>query len=156
MTLKSNGRNDYRTASAVADRPVDSADLGVSSQVSGILEDVEHLLKQHLELLHEEIRADFRRTREAILAIGLGGALALAGGVLLIPALIGFLSWAVPAVPWWGWSGILAGTLFLAAFALYFAGKRKLKSFNPLPDQSLQAAKENLEWIGTQVTSTPK
>jgi len=156
MSLKTNGRGASSTAYADADRPAVSADLGVSSQVSGILDDVEHLLKQHLELLHEEIREDFRRTKEAILAIGLAGALALVGGILLVPTAIGLLSWAVPAVPWWGWSGILACALFLAAGALYFTGKRKLESFNPLPEQSLQAAKENLEWIGNQVTSTPK
>jgi len=156
MTLKSNGTSDSSAATAVAGRPVDTADLGVQSQVGGILTDIERLLTQHLELLHEEVRSDFRRTKDAVLAIGLAGALAIAGGILLIPTLIGLLSWAVPAIPWWGWSGIMAGTLFLAAFALYFAGKKKLDSFNPLPDQTYQAAKESLEWMGNQVTSTPK
>jgi hypothetical protein len=67
--------------------------------------------------------------------------------------LIGLLSWMVPTIPWWGWCGILSAAFVVAGVALYFVGKWKLESFNPLPHQAVEAAKENLEWIGKQVTS---
>lgn len=153
MSSPTKNRDDFVPTPASGPRPAD-ADQGLNSLVSGILADMQRLLGQHLELLHQEIREDFRKTKEAVLAIGLAGSLAAAGAILLIPMLIGLLSWAVPAVPWWGWCGILAAVFFVVAVALYYGGKKKLESFNPLPDQSVGAVKENLEWIGNQVTST--
>ena len=129
------------------------ADQALGSLVGGIFADMQRLLGQHLELFRQEVRDDLRKTKEAVLSIGLGGALAGVAALLVLPALIGFLSWAVPAVPWWGWCGILAGVLAVAAFALIQAGKKQMTSFNPLPDQSAQAVQENLRWISDRVTS---
>jgi hypothetical protein len=82
-------------------------------------------------------------------AAGLG----VLGLILLLVMLIGLLAWAVPSVPWWGWSGILGGTLCLSAGVLYHLGKQQFASINPLQDQSAQAAKESVEWISHQVTT---
>jgi MFS family permease len=113
---------------------------------------MQRLLGQHLDLLHQEIRDDLRKTKEAVLSIGIAGVLAIIAALILIPALVGFLSSAVPAVPWWGWCGILGGVFAVIAGVLYSAGKRKLASFNPLPEQSVKAVKENLQWISDRVT----
>ena len=134
----------------------DTAGNEVSSLLRGILADMQRLLMQHLDLLHQEIREDFRKTKEAFLTIGIAGILGLIGGILLIPTLIGLLSWAFPEFPWWGWCGILAGILMILAPVLYFIGKKRLESFNPMPEKSAESVKENLKWIGNQVTTLPK
>lgn len=134
-------------------RPCPAPEPGIGSLVTGIVGDMQHLLAQHLDLFRQELRDDFRRTKEAVFSLGLGGVLAGLAAALLTPTLVGLLSWAVPAIPWWGWCGILTGVLAVAAGILIYLGKKQLDSFNPLPDQSAQAVKEDVQWISDQVTS---
>lgn len=145
--------NDRGNLAPGPDRANTPADQALGSLVGGIFTDMQRLLGQHLDLFRQEIRDDVRKTKEAFFSIGLGGVLAVVAALLVLPALIGLLSWAVPAVAWWGWCGILAGVLAVAAFALIQAGKKQMASFNPLPDQSAQAVQENLQWISDRVTS---
>jgi hypothetical protein len=44
----------------------------------------------------------------------------------------------------------VAVVLLGAGGALAFAGKKKFDSFNPLPDESAQVLKENIEWIANK------
>jgi len=131
----------------------------VAGLVSGIVTDVQDLIKQQLQLTRKEIEADFRKTREAasLLATGLGfcffGGFALC---LMTAHLIHFL--AIPAtqvrdaaaIPLWACHGIVAAVLLVVGGCLAFVGKKKFDSFNPLPDESAQVLKENIEWIANK------
>lgn len=131
----------------------------VAALVSGIVTDVQDLIKQQLHLTRKEIEADFRKTREAasLLVIGLG--VAFFGGFalcLMLAHLIHFL--AIPAgvvkdaatIPLWGCYGIVAAVFLVVGGGMAFAGKKKFDSFNPLPDESAQVLKENIEWIANK------
>jgi len=133
----------------------------MASLVGGIVGDVQDLIKQQLALTRKEIEADLRKTREAatLLAVGIG--LALFGCFafcLMLAHLIHQLTiradlqhWQDPAaIPLWGCYGIVAAVLLLGGGALAFAGKKKFDSFNPLPDESAQVLKENIEWIANK------
>jgi len=133
----------------------------VAGLVSGIVTDVQDLIKQQLHLTRKEIEADFRKTREAasLLVIGLGivffGTFALC---LMLAHLIHHLT--IPAaerlaydpatIPLWGCYGIVAAVFLVVGGGMAFAGKKKFDSFNPLPDESAQVLKENIEWIANK------
>jgi len=130
----------------------------VATLVSGIVTDVQDLIKQQLQLTRKEIEADFRKTREAasLLVAGLGvlffGGFALC---LMLAHLIHFLTTPVavrdPAsIPLWGCYGIVAVLFLVVGGGMAFAGKKKFDSFNPLPDESAQVLKENIEWIANK------
>jgi len=131
----------------------------VASLVSGIVTDVQDLIKQQLQLTRKEIEADFRKTREAasLLAIGLG--VMFFGGFafcLMLAHLIHYL--AIPSgvvrdvatIPLWASHGIVAAVFLVVGGGLAFAGKKKFDSFNPLPDESAQVLQENMEWIANK------
>lgn len=155
MSIEPNNAPEPRTPAAVA-APPSTGEPSLAALVGGIVGDVQNLVKHHLDLFHHEIQEDFRKTKEAALSVALAASLAALGGILLVVMLIGLLAWAVPDVPWWGWCGILAGALLLTAGALYYRGKKKFESFNPLPDESAQAVKESVEWIQDRMTPGPK
>jgi len=137
------------------------SDASVATLVSGIVTDVQDLIKQQLQLTRKEIEADFRKTREAasLLVVGLGvlffGGFALC---LMLAHLIHHLtlpaghvsSFDPAAIPLWGCYGIVAAVLLVVGGGLAFAGKKKFDSFNPLPDESAQVLKENVEWIANK------
>jgi Putative Actinobacterial Holin-X, holin superfamily III len=119
----------------------------LTALVAGILKDVQDLVKQQVAMVRQEIKADFHRTVQAASAIAAGIAIGVLGGLLLCSMLVYLLAWTFPAVPLWGCYAIVGGSLTAVGTTLFYLGKKKLSSFNPLPDQSVEAIKENIRWI---------
>ncbi|MFL5342887.1 MAG: phage holin family protein [Gemmataceae bacterium] len=125
--------------------PEVGADPGLSALLTGIFHDIQELLKQQMQLFKHEVSADVKNTAEAAISMVVGGAVALVGGAMLCFMLV-YILHELAHLPLWGSFG-LVGLAFLvigAALALY--GRSRFRSFNPLPDESLAALKENLEW----------
>jgi len=125
-----------------------------TSLIKGIVSDVGDLIKQEIRFARTEIKSDLRRTGSASLLLIVGAVTAfLALGVLIL-MLVHLLHWltspagADPAgLPLWACHGIVGLLLGGAGAAMMLAGKKKFDSFNPLPDETAQSIKENLEWI---------
>jgi len=139
--------------------PTDAGSM--ASLVSGIVTDVQDLIKQQLHLTRKEIEADFRKTREAASLLVLGVGVAFFGVFALCLMLAHLIHYqAIPAadrlvndpaaIPLWGCHGIVAAVFLTIGGGLAFAGKKKFDSFNPLPDESAQVLKENIEWIANK------
>jgi len=127
-------------------------DASVTSLVSGIVSDFQDLLAQQVNLLRHEIRSDFEKTKDAATLQGIGVGVALLGGLLLSLTLVHLLHWWFPELPLWGAHGIVGLTALVVGGILFFAGKARFASFNPLPDESLDALKENVRWITNPTT----
>jgi len=119
----------------------------VTSLVTGIINDAQQLFKQQFELLKHELREDFRKTRDAGLTLMLGAGLALVGGLLVVMMLVYLTHWLLPDLPLWACFGIWGAGLGVAGAALIYAAKTSFDKFNPLPDETAQAVKENVQWI---------
>jgi hypothetical protein len=137
------------------------SEQSVAALVGGIVGDVQDLIKQQLELTRKEIEADLRKTRDAASLLFAGLGLALFGCFalcLMLAHLIHNLTTPAAArvlqdpaaIPLWGCYGIVTLMLLGGGAALAFAGKKKFDSFNPLPDESAQVLKENIEWIANK------
>lgn len=125
----------------------------VTSLVAGIVSDAQELLKQQFALLKHDIRADIRQAREATISVAIGGAIAALGPVLLCFMLVHFLHWLVPAVPLWGWFGIVGAAVTVLGVILIYAGVRRFTESNPLQENTLEAMRENLQWTTKPSTS---
>jgi len=126
----------------------------VTALVSGIINDAQELFKQQVALFRQEIRSDLHKTKEAMIALVWGaGACVLAILPLCLMA-VHLLHWLTSppgidpaAIPLWGCYGIVGGVLVALGAGLIYAGVRRFQSFNPLPDESAAALKENVQWI---------
>lgn len=129
---------------------------GLSTLVKGIVDDIGDLIKQQFQFAQTEIKTDLRKSKEAVTALAIGAGVAVLGGLMLCFMLVHLLHWlAAPAgtdpssLPLWSCYAIV-GVLFLGGGgALILAGKKKFDSFNPLPDQTAESLKENVQWITT-------
>jgi hypothetical protein len=120
----------------------------LTALVTGIINDVQELLKQQLSLFRQEVKDDVRKTKEAAISLSAGIGILVVGGIFIGLMLVYLLNWAFPAaLPVWLCYGIIGGLMLLGGGALLYAGKRRLASFNPLPDQSVEALRENVQWI---------
>jgi len=121
----------------------------VTRLVSGILDDAQKLIGQQMAMVRAEVREDVRRTLSAVKYLGIGVGVAAVGALFVVVGLVPLLHDLAPSLPYWAcWMIVGAVFVGLGAAAL-LAGRSILKSFNPLPDKSLNALQENVSWITT-------
>jgi len=119
----------------------------VAQLVSGIIDDAQRLMVQHAELLKADIRKDLHDAKEAGYSLGIGGVLLGVGGLLLLCMVALLLNALWPDyIPLWGGFGIVGGVLTLAGGIVFFRGQQQLDKINPLPENSVEAVKEDLQW----------
>jgi len=118
----------------------------VTALVTGILEDAQQLAKQQVALVRAEIKADFQRSVQAATLLA-AGVLVLIPAVLLLCHKLVYLLHELAGFSLWASYGIVGGALALIGAVLVFLGVQRFRSFNPLPDQSVEAIKENVRWM---------
>jgi len=119
----------------------------VSRLLGGIVDDAQRLMAQQADLLKADIRKDLREAKETGLALATAGVLLGLGGLLLLLMLVHLLNWLWPEqLPLWGSYGIVGGVLTAVGVAAFIHGRQKLDQLNPLPENSVEALKENLQW----------
>jgi len=118
----------------------------VTGLVSGIIGDAQELMKQQMALVRAEIKADFRRTVAAATLVAVG-ALAALPAVFLLCNLFVYLLHEEAGLTRWASYGIVGGVFVVLSAVLIGVGIQRFRSFNPLPDQSVEAFKENVRWM---------
>jgi len=118
----------------------------VTGLVSGILQDAQQLVKQQVALVRAEIKADFQRSVQAATLLAVG-ALALVPAAFLLCNMLVYLLHELAGLSLWASYGIVGGVFALLGVVLVAVGVQRFRSFNPLPDQSVEAIKENARWM---------
>jgi uncharacterized membrane protein YqjE len=124
-----------------------SPEPSVTGLVTGIVHDVQQLMQQQLALFKHEIKENLQRSKEAAVLMGLGIGIGSVGGLLLFFMLVYLLNWAFAGLPLWVCYlivGVLAAGI---GGGLLFAAIRKLQSVSAVPEKSIEALKENVQWI---------
>lgn len=122
-------------------------DPSLTQLLSGIVTDAQTLFSQQLAMFRTELKLDVRRTKQALIALICGLALASIGGLLLCFALVYGLQALAPTLPLWACFGIVGGLFAIVGGLAFYSALRQFQEFNPLPDESAQALKENVQWI---------
>jgi uncharacterized membrane protein YqjE len=118
----------------------------VTGLVSGIVADAQELIKQQVALVRAEIKADFQRTVRALIMLGVG-ALAAVPAVFLVCNMFVFMLHELAGLSVWASYGIVGGVFVVLSAILIGIGIQRFRSFNPLPEQSVEAFKENVRWM---------
>jgi hypothetical protein len=133
-----------------------SSEASTTSLLRGIINDIGDLIRQEMRFARTEFRSDLHKTKEAATVLTIGVGTTVLGVLLLAVMLVFLLHWLTlpvgaevdPArIPLWGCFGIVSAVFLLTGAALAWLGYKKFESFNPLPDETAQSVKENVEWI---------
>jgi hypothetical protein len=122
-----------------------ASESSVTGLVSGIISDAQKLLHQQTEMLKAEVREDFQRSKRAAEFGAVGIVCATVGALGLVTALAYFLHEQFQFAMWASW-GIVGGLFLLTGVALGGFSYVLLERFNPLPDKTFNALKENITW----------
>jgi len=117
-----------------------------ASLVGGIVSDFQDLLKRQVDLFRVEMRQTLERERRALplTLVGLGAS--FLGLILLGFALVYLFAGLVPNLPLWAWFAIVGGVLTSGGTILVWSVFERYRPLNPLPEQTIETLKENVEW----------
>ena len=117
----------------------------VTGLVTGIINDAQTLLKQQADMLKAEVREDFKRSKRAAEFGAVGIVFTTVGALGLITALAYVLNEQYGFKMWASW-GIVGGLFAVVGVACAYFSYVLLERFNPLPDKTFNALKENITW----------
>ena len=127
----------------------------IGGLIRGILNDLRTLVKEEIALARVELRDQAVRGRAAALSFGLAaGALMFGVAFLLVAVAMGIAE--VTGWPVWAGFLIVAGVLSVVGFISLASGRRQLRTFHAVPEQTVTTIKENSEWIAKRLSSAPK
>ena len=127
---------------------------GFGEIVKQLSQETSTLVRQELELAKAEMTVKAKRA-----GIGAG----LIGGALVVVlaalgALVAFLILLLAeGMADWGAALIVGGALLLVAAVMALLGRKKLRQATPpVPEQTVESVKEDVEWAKTRISSANK
>ncbi len=127
---------------------------GIGSLVSGLLKDLQDLVRAEIQLAKTELKEDATGAGKGIGAIGAGVFVGLVGFFYLIFAVIHLLDKALEEL--WLSAGIVSLVLLAIAAMLALSGRKKLQASSLKPDQTIETLKEDQQWAKQQISSVKK
>jgi hypothetical protein len=124
----------------------------IASLIRGVLYDIRDLIREEMALARVEIREQAGRAKMAAASLGVAAvALAFGGTFLLIALAVGIadlLNWPL-------WTGFLIVALLLSiiGFVMLSTGRSKLRTVQPMPEETVRTLKENSEWLKRRLSS---
>ena len=126
---------------------------GLGSIVSGIVKDLQEIVRGEVKLAKTEIREDVSAMGKGAASIAAGGIVAFVGFVfLMLSATFALSKW----VEMWIAALIVAVALLLIGAILAMSGKKKLSASSLKPTESMESLKEDQAWASQQIKSVKK
>ena len=135
------------------------AELGyresIGELVKGILADIRQLIRDEIALARVEVREQASRAKLAAAALGTAAVALLFGGTFLLVAIATGIA---DVLDWPVWAGFLAVGLLLGIVGMVMlsTGRSRLRTVNPVPEQTVETLKENSEWIAKRLSSAKR
>jgi uncharacterized membrane protein YqjE len=133
----------------MADRLSTESGPSLTALVSGIVGDLQKLVRQEIQLARTEVKQEWEKTKSAAGAMAVGAVLLSLGGVILCFGLV-YLLWWLTDLPRWACFGIVGLALVSLGGILLVAGRARASQVQVIPPQTAETMKENVQWIQNQ------
>jgi hypothetical protein len=132
-----------RVSEPASDRPR-TDDQSIGEILSEVVSDVTRLFRQEVDLAKAELRQEAGKAGRAGGMLAAAGVAGLLTAVMVSLALASLLSEAMhPA-----WAALIVGVLWaIAGAVLYRTGRERLRTVSPIPQQTVETVKEDVEWL---------
>jgi hypothetical protein len=130
-----------------------STDEGIGSLLSGLLTDLQDLIRGEVKLARAEVKEDLTTAGRGI---GMLGAAALVGVTGFIFLMLGLTYLLNKWMQMWIAAAIVGGVLAVIAIALAMSGRRQLSATELKPDRTIDSLKEDQAWAKQQISSVKR
>ena len=119
-------------------------DRSVGQLLGDVTRELQALVRKELELARAETKEELQRAGAAGKRFGV----AALAGYLAVVMLSFAAAWALTAVMPTGWAFFAVGlVLGVVAGAMALQGRRRLREFHPVPQETAETLKEDVQWL---------
>jgi len=123
--------------------PLRTEDRSLGELFGDMTRDISTLMRKEMELAKVETKEELTKAGRAGAMLGAGGAIAYMALLLLSFALAWGLAEAMAA----GWAFLIVGAVHaVIAAVLLRQGRTRLAAVNPVPEQTVETLKEDVQW----------
>jgi len=124
----------------------------IATLLGGVVADAQELVRKEIDLAKQEVRTEIDKAKDTAISMGIGGAVAAIGGLLLVLMLVHLLSDVFGLSLWISY--LIVGAVFaIVGGILIQRGRSKASEINLVPQATVQEVKKDVEWIKQQTTS---
>ena len=146
------GAAGYSTRPGAAPPQEGSSD-GIGAMLSGLIKDLQDLVRGEVALAKAEIKEDVSTAGKGVAAIAVAAFFGLTGFIFLMLGLTYLLNiW----MRMWIAASIVGVLLVVIAAVLGMSGKKKLSATSLKPEQTIDSLKEDQQWAKQQISSVKK
>jgi uncharacterized membrane protein YqjE len=122
-------------------------DRSVGQLLSDVTKELQALVRKEFELAKAETKEEVQKVATA----GKGFGVAALMGYLALVMLSFAAAWALTAVMPTGWAFFAVGAVFASVAAVMaLRGRRQVHKFHPVPDETVDTLKEDVQWLKTR------
>jgi hypothetical protein len=153
MATNDSSQRPLRSGAGSSSDPNASSGPGVGTLVSGVIEDLQAIVRGEVQLAKAEIREDASRIGSGAAMIAGGALVGLVGFIFLMLGVTYLLN---KSIEMWLAAGIVGLVLLAIAAAVALSGRSRVRAVNLTPVQTIDSLKENKEWASRQMKSVRK
>jgi Putative Actinobacterial Holin-X, holin superfamily III len=119
-------------------------DRSVGQLLGDLTKELQALLRKEVELAKAETKEELQRATAA----GKGFGVAALTGYFAVLLLSFAAAWALTAIMPTGWAFFAVGMVYaIVAAVMAVQGRRKLQEFHPVPEETVETLKEDVQWL---------
>jgi hypothetical protein len=126
-----------------------TSDASVSDLLSGLIGDAQQLVRREIDLAKREVAIEVNKVKQGAIALGIGAGLALIGALLLGHMLV-YLVQTLADLSLWVSYLIVGGLFAVGGGLLLMQGIKRIKDVDPMPRETIESVKEDIQWIKEQ------
>jgi len=120
------------------------AETSIGQMIGDISNDLSQLFRQEVELAKVELKQEATKAGKAAGMLGGAGFAGYLAVVLLSFALVFGLANVMDA----GWAALIVAVIWaIVGAVLYAAGRKRLKTVDPVPRRTVDTIKEDAQWL---------
>ena len=120
--------------------------------IRGILDDLRTLIREEIALARVEMREQLGRAKTAATSFAIAAAALATGGLFVLVAIAlgiaDLLNW-----PAWGGFALVAVVMAAGGMVALSAGRKQIREFHAVPEETVNTVKENSAWIAKRMSS---
>jgi hypothetical protein len=126
-----------------------TSDASVTELISGLVNDAQQLVHREIDLAKREVAIEVGKVKQGAVALGIGAGLAVVGMLLLAHMLV-YLVQTLTGLSLWV-SYLIVGAVFaIGGGLLLMQGIKRMKDVDPMPRETIESVKEDIQWIKEQ------
>lgn len=134
-------------------RPRVETGNSLGDTVTGIIQDLQGIVRGEVQLAKTEIKEDASKLGKALGMVGVAAVLGLVGFIFLMLGVTYLLN---KSLEMWISAGIVGLVLLIIGAILGVVGKNRIQEANMVPDKTIDSLKEDKEWASHQINSVKK